>query len=167
MYFKRNNELIEKVNALIAESNNEELKNTLTELKSRYESSTYKDWGDRSEFFNDMVDIMVNDFGFDDKGLAEKMANTHPTLQQNFMRMVYMFINNMAPPCLCALRQRQPFGSRLYTGESVTHRQSDATPGKRQHCDGTSRDGVHRGREPDNHRRWRTAGKHQRQRTNP
>lgn len=96
MYFKRDNELIEKVNALIAESNSEELKKTLTEMKARYESSTYKDWGDRAEFFNDMVSIMVNDFGFDDKGLAEKMAYNHPTLQQNFMRMCYIFIKMMA-----------------------------------------------------------------------
>lgn len=97
MYFKRDNELIEKVkNVVLANNLNAEQRNSIEKLVSRYESSTYKDWGDRSEFFNDMVDIMVNDFGFDDKGLAEKMANTHPTLQQNFMRMVYMFINNMA-----------------------------------------------------------------------
>ena len=87
---KRNDELIEKVSAIAADNKD------VAELVRAYKAATYGDWDDRHEFYADMVERMTNDCGFKWKQLAKKMAGTHPTIQQSFMRFVYAFIQNMA-----------------------------------------------------------------------
>lgn len=97
MYCKRNEELITKVNNIIENGNlSEEEKGTLQDVLKAYKSSTFDTWGDRHEFYGNIVVDMVNDMNFRDEELAEKMANTHPTLQQNFMRFVLKFISKMS-----------------------------------------------------------------------
>ena len=68
----------------------------IKELIKKYKSATYGEYLDRHEFYEDVVESMVNDCGFRYKELAEKMANDHPTLQQSFMRMAVAFIRKMA-----------------------------------------------------------------------
>ena len=105
--FKRNNETIDKVkNVVLAENLTPEQRNAVEELVREYERNTYNDWSDRHEFYRDIVDDMVNDCGFQDTELAEKMANNHPTLQQNFMRMCAKFIKCMAEKTYCDDRNR-------------------------------------------------------------
>lgn len=96
MRFKRSEELVNNVEVMLsfmADDNNKEIVKSLLE---HYKSVTYKNWEDRHEFNREFVSDMVNDCGFDHDGLAEKMANEHPTLQQNFMRMCKAFIKKMA-----------------------------------------------------------------------
>ena len=94
---KRNNELCEKIKAMLESDNlSEEQKKAFNELLTEYEWATYKEHNDRHEFFRKQVEKMVNDFGFQDEELAKEMANDHPTLQQSFMRMVCLFIHEMA-----------------------------------------------------------------------
>ena len=94
---KRNNELCEKIKAMLESDNlSEEQKKAFKELLTEYEWATYKEHNDRHEFFRKQVEKMVNDFGFQDEELAKAMANDHPTLQQSFMRMVCKFIHEMA-----------------------------------------------------------------------
>ena len=42
------------------------------------------------------IDSMINNMGFNEKEVAKKLANTHPTLQQTFMRFVAEFIHEEA-----------------------------------------------------------------------
>ena len=94
---KRNNELCEKIKAMLESDNlSEEQKKAFKELLTEYEWATYKEHNDRHEFFRKQVEKMVNDFGFQYIQLAKEMANDHPTLQQSFMRMVCKFIHEMA-----------------------------------------------------------------------
>ena len=94
---KRNNELCEQIKAMLESDNlSEEQKKAFKELLTEYEWATYKEHKDRHEFFRKQVEKMVNDFGFQDEELAKSMANDHPTLQQSFMRMVCLFIHEMA-----------------------------------------------------------------------
>lgn len=94
---KRNNELCEKIKAMLESDNlSEEQKKAFKELLTEYESATYKEHNDRHEFFRKQVEKMVNDFGFQDEELAKERAKDHPTLQQSFMRMVCLFIHEMA-----------------------------------------------------------------------
>lgn len=93
--FKRDTDLVAKVNG-IAENLSAEDKKAVEELIRKYESTTYEEYSDRHEFYADMVSDMTNDYGFDDEGLATKMANEHPTLQQSFARFVVKFIKKMA-----------------------------------------------------------------------
>lgn len=94
---KRNNELCEKIKAMLESDNlSEEQKKAFKELLTEYEWATYKEHNDRHEFFRKQVEKMVNDFGFQDEELAKERANDHPTLQQSFMRMVCLFIHEMA-----------------------------------------------------------------------
>lgn len=94
---KRNNELCEKIQSMLESDNlSEEQKKAFKELLTEYEWATYKEHNDRHEFFRKQVKKMVNDFGFEDEELAKERANDHPTLQQNFMRMVCLFIHEMA-----------------------------------------------------------------------
>lgn len=94
---KRNNELCEKIKAMLESDNlSEEQKKAFKELLTEYKWATYKEHNDRHEFFRKQVEKMVNDFGFQDEELAKSMANDHPTLQQSFMRMVCLFIHEMA-----------------------------------------------------------------------
>ena len=65
-------------------------------IVSAYESVTYKEYEDRHKYYRDMVDDMVNDFGFQSETLAKTMANNHPTLQQSYMRHCMDFIKAMA-----------------------------------------------------------------------
>ena len=74
----------------------EEQKKAFKELLTEYEWATYKEYNDRHEFFRKQVEKMVNDFGFQDEELAKERAKDHPTLQQSFMRMVCLFIHEMA-----------------------------------------------------------------------
>jgi uncharacterized membrane-anchored protein YjiN (DUF445 family) len=92
---KRNNELVEKVNAIINTLPENEAK-TLKELVTEYEWATFKEWEDKDSFYQSRVDKMVNDCGFNSKGLAKAMANNHPTLQQSYMRHCLDFIQEMA-----------------------------------------------------------------------
>lgn len=93
-YNKRDNELLARIESSLENGNvsTEDIK----ELIKKYKSATYGDYLDRHGFYEDVVWSMVNDCGFRDKELAEKMANDHPTLQQSFMRMVVAFIKKMA-----------------------------------------------------------------------
>lgn len=105
--FKRDSETIGKVkNVLLAENLTAEQREAVEQLVIDYERTTYKDWDDRHKFFHDIVDDMVNDCGFKDSELAEKMANNHPTLQQSFMRMCSKFIMFMAEKSYCDDRNR-------------------------------------------------------------
>ena len=93
--FKRNNENVEAVkNAL--QTIDEETRKHVEELIKDYEKATYAEWNDRNEFNAEAIDTMINDFGFDEKMIAEKMATNHPTLQQSFMRLCMRFIEKMA-----------------------------------------------------------------------
>lgn len=74
----------------------EEQKKAFKELLTEYEWATYKEHNDRHKFFRKQVEKMVNDFGFQDEELAKERANDHPNLQQSFMRMVCLFIHEMA-----------------------------------------------------------------------
>lgn len=94
---KRNNELCGQIKAMLESDNlSEEQKKAFKELLTEYEWATYKEHNDRHEFFRKQVEKMVNDFGFQDEELAKERANDHPTLQQSFMRMVCLFIHEMA-----------------------------------------------------------------------
>ena len=94
-YFKRDNDLVKKANAIADNVSAEDAK-ILNELIRKYNNATYAEYDDRHQFYQEMVSDMTNDMSFDDDGLAEKMANEHPTLQQSFMRFVVKFINKMA-----------------------------------------------------------------------
>lgn len=95
--FKRNTEFVDRVNEITNSVElTDEQKVALRELVSEYEYITYKESSDRHEFYRNIVDDMVNDMAFEDRKLAEKMANNHPTLQQSFMRMCVYFIKCMA-----------------------------------------------------------------------
>ena len=104
---KRNNEIIANVQNFLINSNltDEEVK-PITELINAYKRNTYDKWEERHEMYRDIVDSMVNDCDFRYKELAEKMANNHPTLQQNFMRMCANFIQRMAEKTYCDDRNR-------------------------------------------------------------
>lgn len=98
MKFKRNEDLIEKVNAVIDGNSSltADERKAIQDLVEEYSYHTFKDWGDRADFYKSVVDSMVNDFGFDSKGLAKYMASNHPTLQQSYMRHCQDFIAEMA-----------------------------------------------------------------------
>lgn len=94
---KRNNELVTKIEEIAnLDVLTEEQKKDVRKLIQEYEWATYKEYSDRHKFYRDMVSKMINDFGFEDEELAKAMAREHPTLQQNFMRMVTMFLEEMA-----------------------------------------------------------------------
>lgn len=94
---KRDNDLLEKAEKTINEvCMTAEQRDTLNKLCKNYRLSTYENHGDRHEFYRTIVDDMVNDMCFEDKELAEKMSKTHPTLQQNFMRLCVGFIVRMS-----------------------------------------------------------------------
>ena len=96
-YFKRNNENIEEVEKIINNGKlSEEEKRSLTNLIDRYKNTTFDKWEDRKEFYEESVSNMVNDMSFDEKSMAEKMSNDHPTLQQSFMKLCVKFIQKMA-----------------------------------------------------------------------
>lgn len=107
MRFKRNTEVITKALQITHSGKlNEEEANTIDALLRAYCSTTYAEWEERHEFSRQFVSDMVNDFGFQDDELALKMANQHPTLQQNFMRFVVKFLRLMAEKPTHDLRNR-------------------------------------------------------------
>ena len=82
---KRDNELVMAIENEIAKGSvSAEL---ASQLLKAYKSATYKEWEDRHKWYRYLVEDMVNDCAFADEELATEMANNHPTLQQNFMRM--------------------------------------------------------------------------------
>ncbi len=104
---KRDNDLLEKAEKTINEvCMTAEQRDTLNELCKKYRLSTYENHGDRHEYYRTMVGDMVNDFTFQDEELAEKMANNHPTLQQNFMRLCVGFIKRLSEKTYCDDRNR-------------------------------------------------------------
>jgi hypothetical protein len=38
------------------------------------------------------IESVLNNYGFDESAVAEQLANTHPTLQQSFMRLAAEYI---------------------------------------------------------------------------
>lgn len=98
MKFKRKEDLIERVNAALCGNGplTDDERKAIQDLVEEYSYVTFKDWDDKSEFYKHAVDGMVNDFGFDSKGLAKYMASNHPTLQQSYMRHCQDFIAEMA-----------------------------------------------------------------------
>lgn len=97
MKFKRNQELINRVktvleNPALADDERKAVQNLMDE----YSYVTFDDWDGKSDFYKCAVESMVNDFGFDSKGLAKYMASNHPTLQQSYMRHCQDFIAEMA-----------------------------------------------------------------------
>lgn len=106
-YFKRDSGTIGKVkNVLLADNLTAEQREAVEQLVIDYEKTTFDKWEDRHEFYRNVVDDMVNDCDFRYKELAGKMANNHPTLQQNFMRMCAKFINIMSEKTYCDDRNR-------------------------------------------------------------
>lgn len=95
MSFKRNNELVEAVSTKLPQMDDETQK-LIEKLIQEYEWRTFKEWSDKDKFNADFVEHMVNDCGFDEQIVAEKMAFNHPTLQQSFMRLCMTFIKLMA-----------------------------------------------------------------------
>jgi len=95
---KRNNGLVAEVQNNVLDNANvsEETKAIVSKLLTSYESSTYKEYEDRHQWYRDVVDDMVNDMSFEDDKLAEKMTTNHPTLQQSFFRMITLFIKKMS-----------------------------------------------------------------------
>lgn len=75
---------------------NETDRNAVENIIKKYESITIADWNEKDKYNEEFVSDMVNDFGFNHKGVAKKMANEHCTLQQNFMRLCIEFIRQMA-----------------------------------------------------------------------
>lgn len=99
--FKRKNAELEDTKALIAQLRKNpnipsSMVDSLEAIVADYVRCTFNEWDERHDFYADVVDDMVNDCGFRDDALAEKMANNHPTLQQSFMRMCAKFIGKMA-----------------------------------------------------------------------
>lgn len=95
--FKRNKELVERVENILTNGNlNENEKKDIQTLLTGYKDNTYGEWGERHDFYGNVVSDMVNDMGFDEVRLATKMANDHPTLQQTFMRLCAKFIHIMS-----------------------------------------------------------------------
>lgn len=99
--FKRKNAELEDTKALIAQlRKNPDIPSSMVDsleaIVADYVRCTFNEWDERHDFYADVVDDMVNDCGFRDDALAEKMANNHPTLQQSFMRMCAKFIGKMA-----------------------------------------------------------------------
>lgn len=106
-YFKRDSETIGKAKkVLLADNLTAEQREAIEQLIIDYEKSTFDKWEDRHEFYRNVVDDMVNDCDFRYMELAERMANNHPTLQQNFMRMCSNFIMRMAEKTYCDDRNR-------------------------------------------------------------
>lgn len=104
---RRNTELCENIKKMIESDNlSVEQKLLIQGLLKEYEWATYKEYSDRHKFYREQVDKMINDTCFEDEELAKAMANNHPTLQQNFMRMVVMFIEKMADKSYCDDRNR-------------------------------------------------------------
>jgi hypothetical protein len=95
MSFKRDNELVEAISTKLPQMN-EETRKLVEKLIQEYEWRTFAEWRDKDEFNANFVEHMVNDCGFDEKVVAEKMAFTHPTLQQSFMRLCLNFIKLMS-----------------------------------------------------------------------
>lgn len=95
MYFRRHKSEVENVRA-IAETLPEEQKEQVLNLVKSYENATFVDSTDKRNFDFDAIDTAINDFGFDEKKLAERLANNHNTLQQTFMRLCLRFIEQMA-----------------------------------------------------------------------
>lgn len=106
-YFKRDSETIGNAKkVLLADNLTAEQREAIEQLVIDYEKSTFDKWEDRHEFYRNVVDDMVNDCDFRYMELAERMANNHPTLQQNFMRMCSNFIMRMAEKTYCDDRNR-------------------------------------------------------------
>lgn len=106
-YFKRDSETIGNAKkVLLADNLTAEQRKAIEQLVIDYEKSTFDKWEDRHEFYRNVVDDMVNDCNFRYMELAERMANNHPTLQQNFMRMCSNFIMRMAEKTYCDDRNR-------------------------------------------------------------
>jgi len=51
---------------------------------------------ERNEKDFNTIESVLNNMGFDEATVAKKLANTHPTLQQTFMRLAAEFIHNQA-----------------------------------------------------------------------
>lgn len=97
MHPKRQNELVQRINnALNNESISAGLKDDIKELVRHYESLTYKEWGDRREYYIESMSDMVNDMGFDHEFTAKAMAQDHPTMQQAYMRLFKSYVEAMA-----------------------------------------------------------------------
>lgn len=92
---KRDEKEVESARKAI-ENLGENERNEVEKIIKKYEAITISDWKDKNKYHENYVSDMVNDFGFDYKGIAESMANDHCTLQQNFMRLCFEFIKRMA-----------------------------------------------------------------------
>ena len=102
---KRDNDVLSKAEQAINEiPMTDEQRDVLNKLCENYRLSTYENYDDRHEYYRTIVEDMVNDFGFQDEELAEKMANNHPTLQQSFMRFCIKFIKKMSEKTYCDAR---------------------------------------------------------------
>jgi len=102
---KRDNDVLSKAEQAINEiPMTDEQRDVLNKLCENYRLSTYENYDDRHEYYRTIVEDMVNDFGFQDDELAEKMANNHPTLQQSFMRFCVKFIKKMSKKTYCDAR---------------------------------------------------------------
>ena len=97
---KIDKEFIEKAEKLMVGLNASD-RNIVQSLLNNYKENNFLEWNERHEKYRDIVERMVNDTGFEDDKLAEHMANNHPTLQQNFMRMCIKFIRKMAEKKYC------------------------------------------------------------------
>lgn len=97
MGFYRNTELVNKVNNIITSGElSDESKNTITTLLRNYNDLTYGNGDNPNEFKVTAIDRLINDCSLDEEYVAMKLSQTHPTLQQNFMRICREFIKKMA-----------------------------------------------------------------------
>jgi hypothetical protein len=51
---------------------------------------------DRAKKDFNTIESVLNNYGFNESAVAEQLANTHPTLQQSFMRLVAEYIHIQA-----------------------------------------------------------------------
>lgn len=104
---KRNNELIAKLKQQMQDENiSPEMKQSINELIFEYEAVTFAEWEEKGDFFAKSLCGIVSDCGFDEKGLAEKMAREHNTIQQSYMRLFKAFVLKMAEKNRCDLRNK-------------------------------------------------------------
>lgn len=94
--FKRENDLVSRVNDFAETIENEEVNSDVLKLIRNYENATFAEWGDKDDFEARTISRFVNDCGFPDDEIAEYMATEHRTIQQSFMRLCMKFIKKMS-----------------------------------------------------------------------
>lgn len=74
----------------------QEEKDALSNIVFKYKTLTYGREDNVNDFKARNISDIINDCSLDEAYIAKKLANEHPTLQQNFMRICRNFIKMMA-----------------------------------------------------------------------